>query len=327
MEADSARRHHDWLDAVGMGRRRYAEESTDAGFRDIFEISPMLESQNFRTSRVIPTHPISDPIDAARELRAAGLPQQALEAISGPAQFSADLYNFRGDLQLELGQIEEAARTYAVVIDYEPGNRSAHFNLARCLLRQNRWDAAAKTLQKLLAHDPQRDHVRIRLAECLLHLNRLEEALDCFDQCRSEPVRAAALFGKAVVLQLLRRFDEAEIIYERVLEINPAAEEALSNLIAMSMEVFDLRRIHRYGTRLLEVNSQSRIALQGLALVAIERREDETAARHFSRLLDQAIGAEVIEDNDAIEYRLSREVVERLNKARSERVAPPGERS
>ena len=33
---------------------------------------------------------------------------------------------------------------------------------------------------------------------------------------------------------------------------NPLAEEALSNLIAMSMEVFELARVQKYSQRLLE---------------------------------------------------------------------------
>jgi tetratricopeptide (TPR) repeat protein len=256
-------------------------------------------------------------------LRAAGRPEQALEAISGQVEFSTKLYNLRGDLQFELCRIDEAAHSYAAVIEAEPGNTYALYKLAQCQLRQSRWEAAAVTLRKLLAHDPQRDQVRMRLGECLLNMNRLEEALACFDQCWSGPVRVPALFGKAVVLQQLRRFDEAEITYERVLELDPTTGEALSNLIAMSMEVFDLKRIQRYATRLIALSPQSTIALQGLALVAIERREYDAAARHFSRLIDWASEGQVENGSDSIEYRLSRAVVERLNTIRSTPLAPP----
>jgi tetratricopeptide (TPR) repeat protein len=267
---------------------------------------------------------VSDPIETALELRTAGRLEQALEAISGPVEFSTKLYNLRGDLQFELCRIDEAAHSYAAVIEAEPGDTYAQHNLARCQLRQSRWEAAAVTLCKLLANDPKRDQVRMRLGECLLNLNRLEEALACFDRCWSEPVRVPALFGKAVVLQQLRRFDEAELTYERVLELDPTAGEALSNLIAMSMEVFDLRRIRRYATRLLAISPQSTIALQGLALVAIERREYDAAARHFSRLIDWASEGRVEDESDAIEYRLSRAVVEGLNTIRSAPLASPG---
>ena len=55
----------------------------------------------------------------------------------------------------------------------------------------------------------------------------------------SEAARKPAMFGKAVALQILRRFDEAEAAYERLLAQDSRAEEALTNLLAMGLEVFD----------------------------------------------------------------------------------------
>src|SRR5439155_8893741 len=95
--------------------------------------------------------------------------------------------------------------------------------------------------------DPHRDPVRIACGDSLLRLNRFEEALACFDQCWSDAAWEQALFGKAVALQLLRRFDHAETLYNRLLAINTKEEEVLANLIAMSMEVFDLARVWRYS--------------------------------------------------------------------------------
>jgi tetratricopeptide (TPR) repeat protein len=290
----------------------------------------MTESQDFSRGAAAPARAISDPITVALDLRAAGLPKQALAVLSGATGASAELYNLRGDLQLELGQTDEAVRSYTAVIASDSSNMYAQFQLADCLQREKRWDAAALAFQDLLAYDPERDQIRIRLGECLLQMNRMEDALVCFDQCWSEPFRLPALFGKAVAFQLLRRFDEAEATYERVLGIDPSAEEALSNLIAMSMEVFDLQRVHRYSTRLLQVSPQSAVAMQGLALVAVERREYTAAARHFSRLIERPSDGEASrneENGDAIEYRLSREVVEHLNTIRSQRFTSPEKQS
>jgi tetratricopeptide (TPR) repeat protein len=147
-----------------------------------------------------------------------------------------------------------------------------------------------------------------------LHLNRTEEALACFEQCWSQSSRARAEFGKAAALQVLRRFDQAEAAYERALAADPRLDEALSNLIAMSMEVFDLSRIHRYALRLLDLLPHSAIALQALTLVALERREFEEAAYYFGRFQERAREtAHGLDSEEAIEYRLSEEVVARLN--------------
>ena len=167
----------------------------------------------------------------------------------------------------------------------------------------------------MLHADPHRDPIRLELGDCLLRLNQMEPALQCFDQCWSDAAQRQAVFGKGVALQMLRRFDEAENSYERVLALDGKAEEALANLISMSMELFDLDRVLRYSRRLMEINPRSVPGLQGLTLVAVERGDMETAARHFSLLAEHA--AEAVRPNsdnpeDIIEYRLNRKAIDQI---------------
>ena len=144
---------------------------------------------------------------------------------------------------------------------------------------------------------------RMAAAVRWLKEGRFEEALECFEG--GEDVRS--LFGCAVSLQMLGRFDQAETVYDRVLELDPEHQEALANLIAIHVERFDLDRVYHCSKRLLELNGDSAVALQGLIVVAVERREYEIAAVHFARLGPPQAG-----ELNAIEYRLSREMVERL---------------
>jgi tetratricopeptide (TPR) repeat protein len=259
-----------------------------------------------------------DPLQAALALRAQGRPQEALNALSIPGEFSTDAHILRGDLQFELGQIEQAAETYFAVTEDDPDHVYAQGQLGLCLYRLKLWEPAAHAFEVVLQFDPHRDEVRLQLADCLLHLKRFEAALTCFDECWAEGARRRALFGKAVTLQLLRRLDEAEKLYERLLTIDPAAEEALSNLIAMSMEVFELARVQTYSQRLLDINSRSTVALQGLALAAIERLDYTSAARYFHRVLelDPEIMHRPAEPSDAVEYRISRKIFDSLEETR-----------
>jgi tetratricopeptide (TPR) repeat protein len=273
--------------------------------------------------------PAQDPIQTALELRAQGRLHQALDALSVPGDFPADFYTLRGDLQLELDQTKEAAGSYFTVVAAEPDNVYAQCNLGLCLRRMERWAQAAEALQAVLRIEPHRDDVRLDLGDCLLRLHRYEEALVCFDACWSDASRRRALFGKAVALQLLRRFDQAEASYERLLTLDPQAEEPLSNLIAMCVEVFDLVRTQRYSRRLLDMNPRSAAALKGLALVAIERREHENAAHFFAQAAEleadtiyAARNANQREHADSIiEYRLSRDVLDRLTRGKRARAA------
>jgi tetratricopeptide (TPR) repeat protein len=167
-----------------------------------------------------------------------------------------------------------------------PQNAGAHLNLAIWLQHEERWDAAAEAFDRALGFDPQLDAARIGLGACLLKLDRTEEALDIFSQ--SGDVSGPALFGKAVALQLLHRFDEAESAYEILLEAQPNSEEMLANLIAMSAETHDLEHMREYSQRLLALSPQSSVALEGLATVALERRDHHAAARYCDRIVQMA---------------------------------------
>jgi tetratricopeptide (TPR) repeat protein len=262
---------------------------------------------------------VNDPLQAALALRAQGRLQEALDILSSPGEFVPDFYTLRGDLQVELGQFKEAAGSYFTVTITAPDNIYAQCNLGMCLRRLERWEQAIEAFQTVLNLDAHRDAIRLELGDCLLHLNRFEDALACFDKCWSDAARRPALFGMAVALQFLRRFDEAESTYERVLTLDAKAEEAYSNLIAMSMEVFDLERVHRYSQRVLEINPHSLAGLQGSALVAIERGEVESAARSFFRIAESSPDSIRTSDRDedgGIEYRVSRKVIERLQESR-----------
>jgi len=261
---------------------------------------------------------VNDPLPAALALRAQGRLQEALDALSVPGEFSLDCYILRGDLELELGRVQEAAESYATVIIEEPDHIYTQGQLGLCQQRLENWGAAARAFEAVLQFDPHRDEVRLNLAGCLLRLQRFGAALECFDKCWSEASRRRALFGKAVALQFLRRFDEAENHYERLLAMDPYSEEALSNMIAMAMEVFELGRVQKYSQRLLELNSRSAVAHKGLALCAIERRDYPAASRYYQQVaeLEPGITVPPKKSDDAVEYRISRKVFDSLEEAR-----------
>jgi tetratricopeptide (TPR) repeat protein len=178
----------------------------------------------------------------------------------------------------------DAALTHFSAVIADPENAAAHLNLAIWLQHAERWDAAAQAFQRALWLEPRWEAARIGLGACLLKLDRVEEALETFDQGDDAP----ALFGKAVALQLLHRFDEAESAYEILLESQPNSEETLANLIAMSAEMRDLEHMREYSQKLLSIAPQSAAALQGLATVALERRDNHAAARYCDRIVELA---------------------------------------
>jgi tetratricopeptide (TPR) repeat protein len=226
-------------------------------------------------------------IDAALSLRSSGCLEEALRALANPNEYNPYLYTIRGEIEFALGRFADAALSYFAVVHSEPDNADAHYNLALCLQRSDRWDASCQAFERALSLDPSRDAARLGLAASLLYLNRLDEALASFQQC-SDAMEGPASFGKAVALQLLQRFGEAENAYQGLLASDPNSEEALSNLIALGIESEDLDRVRDYSQRLLKVAPQSPAALQGLATVALERQDHHAAARYCDRIVQLA---------------------------------------
>jgi superkiller protein 3 len=228
-------------------------------------------------------------IDAALALRSSGLLEEALRALDHSNEYNPYLYTVRGELEFALGRFQDAALSYFAVVQGEPDNADAHYNLALCLQRSDRWDASCQAFERALAlyaadDQAHSDAARLGLGASLLYLNRLDEALSCFQQC-SNAFQGPASFGKAVALQLLYRFGDAENAYEALLVSDPNAEETLSNLIALAVETRSLDRVRDYSQRLLKISPQSPAALQGLATVALELGNHHAAARYCDRIV------------------------------------------
>jgi tetratricopeptide (TPR) repeat protein len=230
---------------------------------------------------------VQQQIDAAQALRSTGRLEDALRALANPPEYNAYVYTVRGEIEFALGLFQDAALSYFAVVGSEPDNADAHYNLALCLQRSDRWDASCQAFERALQLDPRRDAARLGLGASLLYLNRADEALASFNEC-SDNLASAAQFGKAVAWQLLHRFEEAESAYENLTASDPDSEETLSNLIALNVETRDLDRVRDYAQRLLKISPQSQVALQGLATVALERQDHHAAARYCDRIVQVA---------------------------------------
>jgi tetratricopeptide (TPR) repeat protein len=227
-------------------------------------------------------------LEAALELRSAGLLAEAVDMLTSPGEYNAYLCTLRAEIEFTLDRFQDAALSYFSVTISDPDNSDAHYNLALCLERCGRWDVASEAFQRVLRLDAERADARLGLGACLLHLNRAEEALGNFNQCCLGLERGPALIGKAVALQLLHRFDEAGRAYEALLASDPNSEEALANVIAMSIETRNLERAWDHSLRLLQICPHSTVALQGLATVAFDNWDHQAAAYYCDRILELA---------------------------------------
>ncbi len=241
-----------------------------------------------KTAQIIEISPkpgVQSTIDAALALRSAGRLEEALRVLANAHEYSAYLSTIRGEIEFELGRYHDAALSYFAVVHSDSDDANAHYNLALCLQRSDRWDASCEAFRQALALDPSREAARLGLGASLLYLNRLDEALAVFHECTDNLNRPAA-FGMAVALQLLHRQGEAESRYEALLSADPNDQETLSNLIALAIEMQDYDRVRVFSQRLLRIDPQSQAGLQGLATAALEREDHHAAARYCDRLVE-----------------------------------------
>ena len=111
--------------------------------------------------------------------------------------------------------------------------------------------------------------------------------MNCFEDCLFSNVdRERALLGKAVALQKLMRYEEADLAYRELLQITPNAAEPLGNLIALSVARQDAKAVGEYSRRLLQMDPRSKAALQGLATQALWNGDHAAAIGYCKRVVE-----------------------------------------
>jgi tetratricopeptide (TPR) repeat protein len=131
------------------------------------------------------------------------------------------------------------------------------------------------------ASSQQRQATKIREVEC----KNPEETLRVFEALLLEkPEQAQAMFGKAVMCQLLGRDDEALDVYERLLAKGEESAALLANMITLSARRGEWEQAEVCARRLLDVDPGSTQALEALASAALARCEWRTASEHATEL-------------------------------------------
>ncbi len=200
---------------------------------------------------------------------------------------SVHLEKVAANSEIEEPRIEPAADTDSAATIAKRKDSSEHFDLAVSLEKTAQWKDAADFYRLAFEIDPSRYDALLGLGACLLHLLETEEALDCFDRHISAVGnRGPALLGRAVALQKLMRYEEADRVYQDVLQSDPNSAEVLGNLIALSVARNDVLAISEYSHRLLDADPRSKPALQGLATLAIRRGDQEAAIEYCERLVE-----------------------------------------
>lgn len=200
---------------------------------------------------------------------------------------SSTLFSAIGHLQFELRYFQEAAGSYEEALRLDRDDATTHYNRAVCLEKLGAWEDAAAAFQKSIDLDSRRAGAYLGLGISRLHLDRPQEALDAFERClERQPFRDAALRGQAVALHVLGRLQEASEAYRKLLSRDPLSEELLSNTISLAISSGEYELLAHCSGRLLEIQADSPVALEGAALAAFARRDFDGALRFSTALVE-----------------------------------------
>ena len=100
------------------------------------------------------------------------------------------------------------------------------------------------------------------------------------------PTDETPLFGKAVSLELLGRYDESLELYRKIVAANPNAEEPMANMVHIGMRKSDQALVRETSEKLLALRPFSQAALEGLAWCAFAGEDYDAASKYCAKLVE-----------------------------------------
>lgn len=218
---------------------------------------------------------------------------KTLESAEQDGGLNAEILAARGYVQMDLGDYEGAAKSYAGLAGVQANDAEAWFQWGYCLQKLSRPAEALEKFQHSVKLGSTWIETPLAIGICHLSLKQYKEAITALDECLAKDAKyRPAIYTKAVALHLTWTFDEAVKLYEQVLESEPTSEETLLNLISLGLQQKNLALLEKYSKRLLEIKPDAPEGLEGLAVSAFARGEFDVAAGHYKRLTE-LIPAEV----------------------------------
>jgi protein O-GlcNAc transferase len=145
-----------------------------------------------------------------------------------------DAYYNLGNCLVRLERLEEAVAAYHQAIERHPGFAEAHVSLGEAFGKLKHFDEALESFDRALRIRPGWANALDRRGLALYEAGRPRDAETALRAALSaDPKHAAAHFNLANVLRDDFRFDEADALYGRALELAPPNHDAVANRLAL----------------------------------------------------------------------------------------------
>jgi protein O-GlcNAc transferase len=204
-----------------------------------------------------------------------------------PELETEDVLKARGYLQLELGKYAAAAESYGSASKKDPAAAESWFQWGFCLYKLGDFADALKRFEKTASLGAAWIELPLAESMCLLGLKQYSKAIEKTDEClRLNQSYVPALFTKAVALQLTWNPEQAADLYGQVLGYDPKCVQAHMNLITLGLQQKKYALVEQYSARLLELQPDNPLALEGLAVSSFSKEDYDTARKWYTRLTE-----------------------------------------
>ena len=277
--------------AGGCGRKRpSAEESPDNAAPAAAE-APLSSSAPGEPIPIEPDNPlpVPDPLPNPLDDLDQAIGQQEYDyaivlfrlAIDRRGE-DVDLLKGMASMLLAADRDTEAAAVCHRILQQEPDNTTAQFNLAVAYIRMGQYYEAEAPLRRVLDKDPDNSEARYNLAAALQAQSKLNEARDVWEALAADenaPPDTHVHLG--VVLMELTEFDTAFARFQEAVKLAPDDCEAWVNLAAAA------RATRSYGYAVVALKRATELrpndaaiwADLGNTLLGIYRRDADTSPR------------------------------------------------
>jgi tetratricopeptide (TPR) repeat protein len=149
---------------------------------------------------------------------------QALEQGLQRPGTNAELYLEQGEVLLQLGRHEAAARALEAALNLMPHHLRAARGLAMAVAALGEGERAARIVEQMVARSPDTADGRFALGNALRELQLLPQALQAYERAAAlDPARPGVWVNRGAVLRKLGRSEEALGAYAQAMALQPDA--------------------------------------------------------------------------------------------------------
>ena len=177
-------------------------------------------------------------------------------------------------------QYEKAEEEYTNVIDQQPQDFNAYYELARILKIQNKKEEQIEILEDLIKMDPENNNAKMMLGIAYYDNKQYKEALNIYQKMLKSDIRNYELYyNMAMTYTMLNNFIAAKENYEKAARLNSYESISKLNIGQINMILRDYEEAKKYffEQKSSEDEKISAYAYYYLAKISIIEGETEKA--------------------------------------------------